>query len=165
MSTQVRLAAPADYEQVAELTIAAYRTVPGQHLSQGYARLLADVASRAQHAVVLVAAEGDRVVGAVTYVPDASSTYAEHLGSGEAGLRMLAVAPEAQGRGVGRALLEACIERARSEGRSRLVLHSTPQMTAAHRLYRSLGFRRAPERDWHPEPGVALLGFVLGVAG
>jgi hypothetical protein len=34
-------------------------------------------------------------------------------------------------------------------------------MTGAHRLYAQLGFRRAPERDWSPKPGVHLLAFVL----
>jgi hypothetical protein len=30
-------------------------------------------------------------------------------------------------------------------------------MTAAHRLYERLGFKRAPERDWTPLPGITLL--------
>ena len=34
-------------------------------------------------------------------------------------------------------------------------------MTAAHALYRGLGFRRAPDRDWEVEPGIQLLGFEL----
>ena len=51
--------------------------------------------------------------------------------------------------------------RPRAEGRSRLSLHTTPVMDAAHRLYEGLGFRRVPERDWLPEPGVPLIGYVL----
>jgi hypothetical protein len=34
-------------------------------------------------------------------------------------------------------------------------------MRTAHRIYEKLGFRRDPERDWTPMPGVDLLAFVL----
>jgi hypothetical protein len=34
-------------------------------------------------------------------------------------------------------------------------------MTSAHRIYERLGFRRAPERDWSPVPGVDLMAFAL----
>ena len=74
---------------------------------------------------------------------------------------MLAVDPAAQGRGVGRALVLACIDRARADRRSRLVLLTRPLMRSAHGLYTGLGFRRAPARDWEPEPGLELLGFEL----
>jgi ribosomal protein S18 acetylase RimI-like enzyme len=75
---------------------------------------------------------------------------------------MLAVDPAGgQGRGMGRALVRACIDRARAEGRSRIVLLTRPRMVAAHRLYEAMGFRRVPERDWEPEQGIELLGFEL----
>ena len=64
-----------------------------------------------------------------------------------AGMRMLAVDPQAQGEGAGRALVEICLGRARSTGRRRLILHSTQAMTAAQSLYRSLGFERTPDID------------------
>ena len=34
-------------------------------------------------------------------------------------------------------------------------------MRAAHRLYERTGFRRLPERDWSPRPGVQLLAYSL----
>jgi hypothetical protein len=36
-------------------------------------------------------------------------------------------------------------------------------MRVAHRVYERLGFRRAPERDWSPVPGIELLAFVLAL--
>jgi ribosomal protein S18 acetylase RimI-like enzyme len=77
---------------------------------------------------------------------------------------MLAVAPHAQGQGVGEALARHVIDRFREEGAVAVVLSSTPLMDPAHRLYARLGFRRCPERDWEPLPGVELLAFRLELA-
>lgn len=159
--TEVRVVRPDEYAEAGEVVVAAYRHLPGDHIDDDYAVVLADVARRAEHAAVLVAVDAGRVVGVVTYVPDHRSPYAELLVPGEAGVRMLAVHPDAQGRGIGEALSRACVDRARAEGKRRLCLHSTPWMTAAHRIYERLGFRREPERDWTPAPGVPLLGFAL----
>ena len=74
---------------------------------------------------------------------------------------MLAVAPEAQGRGVGEALSRACVARARAAGRGQILLHSTDRMTTAHRLYERLGFARDASLDWEPLPGFWLRGFRL----
>ncbi len=74
---------------------------------------------------------------------------------------MLAVSPDAQGRGVGRALVEACIERARRDGKARLSLLTTANMAPAHRLYERLGFRRTPESDMIVENGLRLRSYVL----
>ncbi len=54
--------------------------------------------------------------------------------------------------------------RAREAGKVRVVLHSTPWMTAAHRLYDRAGFRRQPGRDWSAAPEVPLLAFALELA-
>ncbi|MDQ1436551.1 MAG: hypothetical protein QOK43_180 [Acidimicrobiaceae bacterium] len=171
--------------QAGELVVAAYRAVAGTPpvADDGYAAELRAVAERARVAVVLVALDdsGDGadprsvmgagqadgptwprpVLGCVTYVPDDASPLAEHLRPGEVSMRMLAVAPAAQGRGVGRALVDACVDRARGAGKERLVLHSGAWMHDAHRLYAAAGFRRVPERDWVPEPDIPLLAFAL----
>ena len=88
------------------------------------------------------------VLGGAMYVPGPGNPHAEVEREGEAGIRMLAVAPEAQGKGVGRALLDALIARARADGRRGIALLTLDSMTKAHRLYETAGFRRDPERDW-----------------
>ena len=130
-------------------------------MSPGYAALLADVARRCREAEVLVADDDGSLVGCVTFVPDASSPWAELLGEGESGVRMLAVRPDAQGRGTGRCLLAACVDRARQLGSQALLLHTTPWMTTAHCLYLSSGFVRFEDRDWLPVPDVPLMAFRL----
>ncbi len=147
------------------MVVAAYRALPGGVPSGGYEEELADVARRAVDAEVLVAIEGRAVLGCVTFVPDPGNPWAEELEDGEASIRMLAVDPGAQGRGIGRALVDACIESARILGRRAIFLHSTPWMATAHELYGRAGFVRVPERDWLPVPEVPLLAFRLDLEG
>lgn len=78
---------------------------------------------------------------------------------------MLAVHPAAQGRGVGEALVRACLARAAGHDCRQMVISTRDIATAAHRLYTRLGFRRLPERDWSPAPGVHLLALAAPVAG
>ncbi|MEU5047527.1 GNAT family N-acetyltransferase [Streptomyces griseorubiginosus] len=154
MTILIRPAEPTDYEPLGEITARAY-------LSDGllafgdeddwYFQELKDVAKRAESAEVLVATANDRILGGVTYVPS-PGPMADLARPGEAEIRMLAVAHEARGRGVGQALVRACVDRAAATGHD-LVLCTQPTMHAAHRLYERLGFTRAPERDWKPIPG------------
>jgi ribosomal protein S18 acetylase RimI-like enzyme len=155
---------PDEYARAGQIVVAAYAALPGEHMTGGYAAELADVVRRSVEAEVLVAID-EELMGCVTFVPDASSPWAEALGPGEAAIRMLGVDPAGQGRGVGACLVDACIERARQLGRSGLFLHSTPWMRSAHRLYERAGFRRVPDRDWVPVPEVPLLAFLLDLEG
>ncbi|HSK90361.1 MAG TPA: GNAT family N-acetyltransferase [Euzebyales bacterium] len=155
----IRAVRPDEIERLGELTVAAYRTLD---IDIGdYRAMLADVADRVAHAEVLVAVDGDRLLGGVTYVGRAGTAYAEFTDADAAGIRMLAVDPGARGRGIGAALVRACVTRARASGRGRIVLHTTPAMTSAQGMYRRLGFVRAPARDWDPQPGILLLGYEL----
>jgi GNAT superfamily N-acetyltransferase len=130
---EVRQVRPAEYEAAGDIVVAAYRALPGAHLSNGYAEQLADVGRRALEAEVLVAVD-DRLLGCVTFVPDATSPWAEMLKDDEAAVRMLGVDPTVQGRGVGGALLGACVDRARRLGRAAVFLHSTPWISMARRV-------------------------------
>jgi GNAT superfamily N-acetyltransferase len=162
VTVEIRPIEPQEHRTLGDLTVEAYRALDGAQLG-AYADELADVGRRARSADVFVAVEDGRVLGGVTFVPGPDNPYAEQLREGEVGIRMLAVAASAQGRGVGRALSVVCIERARDHRARRVALHSTPWMKTAHRLYESLGFVRAPDRDLQVSPDVLLLSFVLGL--
>jgi ribosomal protein S18 acetylase RimI-like enzyme len=153
-SFTIREAGPADYLEVADLTEAAYRAL-GDAQVEEYVSELRDVARRVRRCLVLVAVgePTGRPIGTITYVPGPGNPYAELERDTEAGIRMLAVGPEAQGRGVGRALIAEVAARARADGRTGIAIHTRPSMTAAHRLYESVGFVRDPARDWEFEPG------------
>jgi ribosomal protein S18 acetylase RimI-like enzyme len=163
----IRPVRPDEYVALGELTVAAYHSLPtDMPLQEIYDRQLRDVATRATTSCVLVA-EGPagELLGGATYVGGPDDPYSEGLKAGEAGIRMLAVDPAGHGRGVGRTLTLACIERARAAGRRRMVLHTGHWMPAARHLYESLGFERDPAIDFSPAPGIDVIGYALDLGG
>lgn len=158
----VREARPDELDAAGDVVARAYRALGGDP-HEPYLEHVRDAAGRARYCPVLVAVDpvAGAVLGCVTYVPDSRNRFAELAGEHEGEFRMLGAAPEAQGRGVGAALVRACIARARSDGRRGIVISTSPVMHAAHRLYEHLGFRRAPERDWSPLPGLVLWAYML----
>lgn len=127
--------------------------------SDSYLAHVQDAAGRAASATLLVAEAAGRVLGTVTLAA-AGTPFADIARPGEYEFRMLAVDPEATGRGVASALVRACEQRASAEGAERIVCSVEDKNAPALRLYDRLGYVREPERDWTPEPGVSLL--VLG---
>lgn len=156
MTVTVRPAVAADHPAISRLTLGAYEA-DGQFVgAEHYTSVLADVAGRAGAGELLVAVSpADSVLGAVLYVA-AGSAYAEISRPGEAEFRMLAVDPAAQGRGVGRALVHACVERAVGAGCTAVVICVRDFAVAAQKLYESFGFERTPDLDWSPAAGVCL---------
>lgn len=163
MNVVVRAAHPEEFAVVGELTVQAYAADGSASITSegGYAEHLRDAAGRTRDARLLVAVGGDGdLLGTVT-VCEPGSPWTEVARPGEVEFRMLAVAAGARGRGVGELLTRAVVERAAEGAARRVVLCSTDDMHAAHRLYRRLGFHRIPERDWSPSAGVSLLAFAL----
>jgi len=86
---------------------------------------------------ILFARRAGKVVGTVAL---------KHHGNGIYELTKMAVIASAQGRGIGRKLLEACIDRYRELGGRLLYLESQQRLLPALRLYESAGFRHAAPR-------------------
>lgn len=153
----LRRATGDDLPAVGDLTVAAY-----QEFTLGpddpYVARLADAGPRFREAELWVAVDGDRLLGTVTSCPP-GSPWRELAGDHEGEFRMLAVHPDARGRGVGQALAALCEDRAREHGATAMVLSSLAEMRSAHRVYARLGYSRLPARDWSPLPGVDLLAF------
>jgi ribosomal protein S18 acetylase RimI-like enzyme len=169
---------PREAGTVGDLRVGAYQAQDHLSASPGYADTLRNLGLDG-HGTILVAADGpggtekllgteklagtEKLLGTVMLEPwHADSEVARS--ADEAEVRALAVAPWAQGRGIGRILLRAVIDEAAARGATRLLLSTQPGMKAAQHLYRSLGFARTPELDWTPVPGVTLLGFTLLLA-
>ncbi len=86
------------------------------------------------------------------------SIFLAHGDTPEVGrLRLLYVEPDARGAGVGRMLVDACVERARAVGYDRLVLWTNHVLVAARRIYERAGFKLL-ERTPHRSFGQDLVG-------
>lgn len=135
---------------------------PGDEEWARYLAEIADVAGRADRTLLLGAFEGPRVVGTATLEVDQTiGDDDQELPRGVVSLRMLGVDPGRRGTGVGRALVEACLQRARAAGKTAMVLRTTERMAVAQALYRSLGFVRDPGRDMVFDSGFRLIAYRL----
>ena len=162
----VRDAQPAELAELGDVRVAAYEA--GGFLSDAshYGETLRTLGHDGIGQILVAVGnegEGNRTHRLLGTVMLQLWPHAEHVvrGPDEAEFRALAVAPEARGRGVGRALLRAVIDRSRAYGVQRLLLSTQTTMLAAQHLYTEAGFRRLPERDWNPVPGFTLLAYGL----
>jgi GNAT superfamily N-acetyltransferase len=101
---------------------------------------------------LLVAKDDDEMLGVVGYVRPGLKR--EDIFDPEwAIIRLLSVHPLARGRGIGRQLAQACIDRARRDGVQTIGLHTSPVMTIALPMYLRMGFvhfRDIPNRNGVP---------------
>ncbi|HYH27432.1 MAG TPA: GNAT family N-acetyltransferase [Actinomycetota bacterium] len=167
MAIEIRPVRPDEYEEAGEATALAYeRFVTSPEDWNGYLRRLADIGARADRTLVLGALAEGRVVGTVTVETDdrvPGSRDRPPLDPDELHVRMLAVHPEFQGRGIGRALMEAVVAEARRLGRARITLDTTEAMKAAVALYESMGFERGEDLVY--DDGFRLRWYELHLSG
>jgi ribosomal protein S18 acetylase RimI-like enzyme len=163
---RIREARDDELDAVAEVMVAAYEEyIPPDTTGEllAYREDIRDVRSRRAHATLIVAEERARILGAVTYYPDASR-------EGHAGwppqwsvVRLLGVHPDARGRGIGRLLTAECIRRARAGGCAAVGLHTTEFMAVARAMYERMGFVRVPDLDFSPIAGIHVMAYRLSL--
>ncbi|MEC3915185.1 GNAT family N-acetyltransferase [Nocardia sp. CDC160] len=151
----IRDAEVGDFAAVGELTVEVYVGEGHVNPQSPYVAELADTATRAESAEILVAVRGDEVLGSLTMARP-GTPYADIARDGEFEFRMLAVSKRARGLGIGTALLEKVIDTARVEGFEAVVLTTMPTMQDARRMYDRLGFVHVPGRDWRTMAGLPL---------
>jgi GNAT superfamily N-acetyltransferase len=99
---------------------------------------------------LLLAKRGDHVLGCIALKPLKPPRIAE--------IKRLFVRPQARGKGVGKALVEATVEAARQIGYTEIKLDTLPGMEDAIALYKASGFVAIPPYGSHPYPGLVTLG-------
>ena len=166
---RVRDAREDERDAIRELTLRAYEEFATVMTPSAWAGL-----EQAVRAALASSAEADRIVaerdgalvGGVMLYPPAADAYGgavERASWPE--VRLLAVAPEARGLGVGRALMDECVRRARRAGATALGLHTSASMRSAMRIYERMGFVRAPEYDFRPAGAEVVEGYRLALDG
>ena len=169
---KIRLAADDDVEPARTILRDAYAEYEEAFPPENWKRYLADILDlegRASASELLVAEVDGRLVACVSYFPPGakmsypSDAFSEHWPEEWGAFRLLAVSPSARGSGVGRALTEECIERARAEGAPVLGLHTTAPMSVARAMYERMGFERAPRFDFRPGPNVLVEAYQLAL--
>ena len=110
----------------------------------------------------IVADDHGVLIGSVMLFPADTASYGEYTGALPAPeLRLLAVPASAQGRGVGRALVEECVRRATASGAPAIGLHTSKSMATARALYLRMGFERVPDTDFFPPGAEHVEGYRL----
>jgi ribosomal protein S18 acetylase RimI-like enzyme len=139
---EVRVAGPGDAEDVARL-IAGFREYYGEEMPDdatirtAVERLLGDPATE-----FLLAGRPPCGVAQLRF------RHSVWTGVDDAWLEDLFVSPEARRAGIGRALAEASVVRARARGCRRIQLDANERNEAALALYDSLGFRSGSAVRW-----------------
>ena len=169
MPIEVRELTPDEHAEAGRVTADAYRPYvrPGEHERswRDYLLEIADIADRARRTVVLGAFDDDgRIVGTLTLELDGRVDEGEverPLDEGEAHVRMVGVAPEAQGRGIGRLLMEASIERARAAEEPHRLVHLHRGRHPRRGVQGEHGLARGP--DTPVDYDVVLLSYSLPI--
>jgi len=137
-------ATEADLNAIEALEVAAF---PADRLSRRSLRAFI----RAPHRPLMVAKFGDAVAG--------YALVALRKGGAAARLYSIAVDPAQAGRGVGRALLQACERYARAHDRRAMRLEARYDNAAAIALYEKMGYRRFGHYEAYYADGAAAVRF------
>lgn len=129
----VRQAGAADLPVVREIVTAAYDKYLVR-MDRPPAPMLRDYAPAVEEGTLWVA--GEPVTGLISLIPEGDSLLIENL----------AVRPEAQGTGVGRALMDFAELRAGRLELTRLTLYTHVVMTENQAIYAHLGYREVERR-------------------
>ncbi|WP_043932065.1 GNAT family N-acetyltransferase [Bacillus sp. EB01] len=151
---------------IREQRLASYEEHSGKIPADHWKALKKAISSEAdqQQGVELIVAElNGEIAGSVALFPAKSDAYEGQLDELEhPEIRVLAVEKAFRGKGVGKALVLECIERARAKGHGAIGLHTGSFMGDAMKLYEGLGFERQPEFDFEPaDDGIIVKAYQL----
>ena len=162
---EIRVARPGDGDAARRATLAAfqqYAAVMPPPRWEGYREnILATLADPAPAQHLVAEMEGVILGSVLLYPPGTAFSTPDEGPLACPEVRLLAVAPEARGQGIGTALMKECIRRARRLGVVCLNLHTTDMMQVAMRMYERMGFVRAPDLDFHPDPSITVKAYRL----
>src|SRR2546427_277054 len=139
----IRDARPGDRDRIREVPLAAYQESAAQmpEFGEGYRQNIVATLARVEPAEQIVAERDDTIVGTILLYPPrrVRPPGGESMEMPWPEVRLLAVAPAARGQGIGAALMQECVRRARAAGTGALVLHTARLMGTGIRTYGGSG--------------------------
>jgi ribosomal protein S18 acetylase RimI-like enzyme len=160
----IESALPGDFAAIAALNTAAYEEFSSSLATGAWEVMkknLRNIAGRAERAEFLIVRDGGDIVGSVAYGPPGKGD-PEIFAPNMAAILLLSVHPAHRGKGIARALTEACIARARRDKAVSVGLFTSELMQAAQHVYQSLGF--VMESELPPRYGIRYFRYVLPLA-
>ena len=134
--------AEADGPGVNEVAKAAWQQFRPHYSDEGWrgiSSFVSELSTLSADGEMIVAEADGGIIGCVTYIGPGRPKH-DFFDATWAVMRMLVVAPEARGKGAGRALAEECLKRGLRDGADMFALHTTPMMADALALYGRMGF-------------------------
>ena len=101
---------------------------------------------------IFLAKDGEEIVGSAALIKEAE---------GEFELAKMAVAAGWQGKGIGKLLIERCLDTAKELGANRIFLVSNSQLKTAIAMYENYGFRHVPLVNAHYVTADVMMELIL----
>lgn len=153
----IRNAQPNEFSYIGQLMVKVYSQLDGfpkEDEQPNYYKMLAnigDLTLKPETELLVAVSPENEIAGGVVYFSDM-----QYYGSGgtatqeknASGFRLLAVDNLFRGKGLGKLLTLACIEKAKAKNHTQVVIHSTKAMQTAWKMYEDLGFKRADDLDF-----------------
>jgi GNAT superfamily N-acetyltransferase len=134
-----------DAEDLNRISVAAFSQFKDAYQDWPAMRAIVSKASSLSETGEVIVAECEsRLAGGVTYFgPDVAK--APFFDQAWPVIRMLVVDPGCRGKGIGRALTDACIARAQRDRAPVIALHTSPIMSVALPMYLRMGFAKVQD--------------------
>ena len=152
----IRPATPDDSEAISRVLLEAFITVREHYTDDAFEMVTPkadEVEGRFDEGPMWVAEIDGEIVGTVSLTTEPEGFY----------VRSMAVAPAAQGKGIGRMLLDALHEHVAKLGGDRIFLYTLPFQKGARAMYEKYGYtwvRDTPAEEWFGVPGLEMEKFL-----
>jgi GNAT superfamily N-acetyltransferase len=153
----VREARINEFQKVGELMVSVYSQLEGffsvEENPEYYNKLInvGELTIKPKVKLLVAVSADDAIAGGVVYFGDmkdygAFQTFSQEKNA--AGFRLLAVDPTIRSKGIGKLLINSCIQLAIEDNKRQVIIHSTNAMKIAWAMYEKMGFVRSENLDF-----------------
>ncbi|MDQ6477635.1 GNAT family N-acetyltransferase [Dyadobacter sp. LHD-138] len=151
MEYKYRIATHEDMDGLQKLGLNAYGQFKEVLTDENWIKLHASLTNENMYpnllakSVCYVCETGEDIIGMAFFISNGNPT--DIFQADWAYVRMVGVHTAFGGNGIGKRLMEKCIERARETGEKIIALHTSEFMDAARHIYENMGFKQARQLE------------------